>query len=141
MLAVDFLSVNEDRHLNNFGVIRNAETLEWIGMAPVFDCGTSMWHSQPVSMIRPTGKQISKPFRSSHAEQIKLVSSFGWLDLSSLRGIDEEFREILQGSAFIDTARRDALCYGLRKRVEMLGEIVRTQGKSLPPRRKTDLSL
>ena len=125
MLTIDFLIVNEDRHFNNFGAIRNADTLEWIGMAPVFDCGTSMWHSQPVAMIYPAGKQICKPFRSNHAEQIKLVSSFDWLNLSALRGIDEELREILNGSAFIEPARRDALCYGLRKRVEMLEAVMR----------------
>ena len=31
MLILDYLTVNEDRHLNNFGLIRNAVTLEWIG--------------------------------------------------------------------------------------------------------------
>lgn len=30
MLVADYLLVNEDRHQNNFGAVRNAETLEWI---------------------------------------------------------------------------------------------------------------
>ncbi len=34
MIVLDYLIANEDRHLNNFGVIRNAETLEWLGFAP-----------------------------------------------------------------------------------------------------------
>jgi len=137
MLTVDFIIVNDDRHLNNFGVVRNADTLEWIGASPVFDCGTSMWCNEPVSMIHPMAKQSSKPFRSKHAEQIKLVSSFRWLDIKALRGIDEEFREILSGSAFIDEARRDALCYGLRKRVDLLHDYVRSRGKS-PGSRRND---
>lgn len=29
MIVLDYLIANEDRHLNNFGVLRNAETLEW----------------------------------------------------------------------------------------------------------------
>ena len=120
MLAVDYMIVNEDRHYNNFGAVRNADTLEWIGAAPLFDCGTSMWLSQPPSMIRPAAKLPSKPFKTDHEEQIKLINSFEWLDISALHGIDEEFREILHGSVFIDEMRRDALCYGLRKRVEML---------------------
>ena len=45
MLAVDYLIANDDRHLHNFGAVRNAETLEWLGLAPVFDCGNSMWSS------------------------------------------------------------------------------------------------
>ena len=28
MLVIDYIVANEDRHFNNFGVIRNAETLE-----------------------------------------------------------------------------------------------------------------
>jgi hypothetical protein len=37
--------VKEDRHYTNFGFVRNAETLEWIGTAPLFDCGASMWYN------------------------------------------------------------------------------------------------
>ena len=130
MLALDYLIVNADRHFNNFGAVRNAETLAWIGAAPVFDCGTSLWHDKPPAMIRPTDKQPSKPFRADHAEQIKLVQSFKWLDFSALKGVDEELREILKGSPFIDEARCDALCYGLQKRVEYLQEYVRTREAS-----------
>ncbi|GHU82235.1 hypothetical protein FACS1894196_0230 [Clostridia bacterium] len=134
MLAVDFLIVNEDRHLNNFGAVRNTETLEWLGAAPIFDCGTSMWHDRFTSQIQPLGKQKSKPFRADHAEQIKLVKSFNWLDLSVLKGIDEEFREIVKGSPSIDEARLNALCYGLKKRVDLLQEYVRTRGRGSPDR-------
>lgn len=126
MLTVDFLIVNEDRHLNNFGSVRNANTLEWIGAAPIYDCGTSMWLNEPMAMIRPMAKHPSKPFRSKHSEQIKLVKSFKWLDLKALSDVDEEFREILTDSAFIDDARRNALCYGLRTRVKQLNEHIRT---------------
>ena len=34
MLLLDFIIENTDRHLNNFGFIRNVETLEWKGFAP-----------------------------------------------------------------------------------------------------------
>ena len=124
MLVVDYIIANEDRHLNNFGAVRNADTLEWLGTAPIYDCGTSMWCNEPTTMIRPLIKLPSKPFKTDHAEQIKLVTSFKWLDFQALNDIDEEFREILAGSAFIDEARRDALCYGLRKRVELLGNCI-----------------
>jgi hypothetical protein len=124
MLAVDYIIVNEDRHFNNFGAVRNADTLEWIGAAPIFDCGTSLWYDKPIAMFRPSTIQLrSKPFRSTHAEQIKLVKSFKWLGFDALNGIEDELREIVKGSVFIDTARRDALCCGLLKRIELLREI------------------
>lgn len=125
MLVVDFLIVNEDRHQNNFGVLRNAETLEWLGAAPIYDNGASMWFDKPLSMIRPIAPKIPcKPFKTDHSEQIRLVSSFDWLDLSALHNIDEEYREIVRDSPFVDNARCDALCFALQKRIELLAGIV-----------------
>lgn len=37
MMVLDALTFNEDRHLKNFGVFYNADSMEVIGMAPVFD--------------------------------------------------------------------------------------------------------
>ncbi|MFR6333241.1 MAG: hypothetical protein ACLUOI_33695 [Eisenbergiella sp.] len=45
------------------------------------------------------GKGVSKPFKTTHDEQIKLVSSFDWLDIDALAGIDEELRELVKGSS------------------------------------------
>ncbi|MEG0411122.1 MAG: hypothetical protein RR538_09215, partial [Erysipelotrichaceae bacterium] len=42
MFIVDFLTMNTDRHMKNFGVIRNAETLSWERLTPIFDTGQSM---------------------------------------------------------------------------------------------------
>ncbi|GHV73973.1 hypothetical protein AGMMS49940_12750 [Spirochaetia bacterium] len=120
MIAVDYLIANTDRHFNNFGAIRNAETLAWIESAPIFDCGTSMWHDQVEELIAPAYKLASKPFKSNHADQIKLVSSFDWLNPAALLGIDEEYGELLKQSVVIDDKRRSKLCWALKRRVEML---------------------
>lgn len=124
MIVVDYLIANEDRHQNNFGVVRHAETLEWIGVAPIYDSGSSLWFSKPTPLISATGKITCKPFKQDHNEQIKLVTSFDWLDLSKLYDIEDEFRDILKDSLFIDEARQEALCSALLQRIEMLAEIV-----------------
>jgi hypothetical protein len=119
MLALDFLIVNEDRHFNNFGVIRNAETLEWLGAAPIFDSGTSLWHDHV--FIGHEGKQTpSKPFCDSHTEQIKLVTSFDWLDISVLNDSPEYFESLLTENKFINEERRTFLTDALKTRIEML---------------------
>lgn len=130
MIVLDYLILNEDRHQNNFGVLRNAETLEWIGAAPIFDSGTSLWHSKPLALIDAKGKAVCKPFKNSHDEQIKLVTSFDWLDLSLLEDIEDEFREIVKGSIFIDEKRTDAICFAFRKRIDMLHEFINTKSKN-----------
>ena len=42
----DFIISNTDRHLMNFGVLRNAETMQFIAPAPIFDSGNSMFYSE-----------------------------------------------------------------------------------------------
>ncbi|MEF2247844.1 HipA domain-containing protein [Paenibacillus sp. IITD108] len=131
MIVVDYLIANEDRHQNNFGVVRNAETMEWIEPAPIYDSGSSLWFSKPTTLISATGKLTCKPFKQDHNEQIKLVTSFDWLDLSKLNDIENEFRDILKGSLFIDETRQDVLCSALRQRIEILAEIVHSRSSNV----------
>ena len=42
MILLDYLIMNVDRHLNNFGIIRDVRDLKWISIAPIFDSGEAM---------------------------------------------------------------------------------------------------
>lgn len=75
LLAFDFLIANTDRHFGNFGAVRNVDTLTWLGAAPIFDSGTSLWHDQVSRGIHPHGDLPSHPFKSTHDEQIVLAGS------------------------------------------------------------------
>ena len=124
MIVLDFLIGNEDRHFNNFGLIRNAVTLEWIGVAPIFDCGTSLWHDTQEGLVKPISPNLpAKPFKKTHREQIKLVKDFLWLDMKKLYGMEDEMEEILSLSAFISKERREVLCDAFSQRVKLLEEI------------------
>ena len=124
MIVLDFLIGNTDRHFNNFGLIRNAVTLEWIGVAPIFDCGTSLWYNTQESLIKPLSPNLpAKPFKKTHREQIKLVKDFSWLDMKKLKGMEEEIEEILSQSPYISRERRAVLCDAFCQRAELLGEI------------------
>lgn len=124
MMVVDYLIANEDRHQNNFGAIRDAENLNFIGAAPLFDSGTSLWFDKPTPMIGRTAKLRCKPFKNTHEEQIKLVNSFDWLDISKLKGVEEEFRELVRDSIFIDNTRCDAICKAIKERVSLLEKVI-----------------
>ena len=111
MLTVDYIICNEDRHFNNFGLVRTADTLTWVGFAPVFDSGTSLWYDKRV------GARVEcKPFRKYHAEQIKLVNDFSWFNADALRGLEEEVMEILSSSDDADQARREAIANAVMDR-------------------------
>jgi len=128
MIVLDFIIANTDRHYNNFGLIRDADTLEWLSVAPIYDSGTSMWCRSLHEDIEPLSEKIgSKPFRSRHAEQIKLVRDFSWLDFRALDGVEDEFAAILEETtspSSVSEIRNAALCVALRKRIELLRGIV-----------------
>lgn len=123
MLVLDYIIANEDRHLNNFGLLRNAETLEWIGFAPIYDSGSSLGYDKVASQIRSQADITCKPFKKSHADQIKLVSDFSWIDFDKLSDVDKIIRETMaveEAQELIDERRIAAITDGVRKRIDTL---------------------
>lgn len=110
MIVLDYLIANEDRHQKNFGLIRNANTLEWIGAAPLFDSGSSLGYDKLPNQILSLRGVECKPFKKTHAEQLKLVASFDWIDFRRLEGIEQEIREVFdQAGDYMDEARKSAI--------------------------------
>ena len=123
MLTVDYIIANQDRHFNNFGFIRNAETLEYISPAPVYDSGTSLFYNKPVKRIE---NYESKPFRTDPEEQLKLVTSFDWFDASELNDFTNEAGEILyplMETGFIDYARIKKIKDIIAARIDHIAEL------------------
>ena len=50
-IMTDFLISNTDRHMNNIAVMRNPDSLEIIGFAPIFDSGNSMFYNIPLDNL------------------------------------------------------------------------------------------
>ena len=44
-IMTDYLISNTDRHMNNIAVMRNPDTLDYLGFAPIFDSGNSMFYN------------------------------------------------------------------------------------------------
>ena len=126
MIVLDYIIANEDRHFNNFGVLRNAETLEWIGMAPVYDSGSSLGYDKMPVQIYAERDIICKPFKKSHAEQLKLVSSLKWINFEKLSDVKELIFETFAvegASDYADKARVKAICDITQKRIRNLSDM------------------
>ncbi|MGB8454351.1 MAG: HipA domain-containing protein [Anaerocolumna sp.] len=123
MLITDYIIGNADRHYNNFGFIRNVQSLRYEGIAPVYDSGNSMWFDTSTARIDFEKDIPSMPFKKFHSEQIQLVHSFEEIDLNTLQGIEEEFKTLLISSPDIDQPRTIKLCEGLKYRTHYLEEI------------------
>lgn len=125
MITLDYIILNTDRHWGNFGFIRNVNTLKFEGPAPLFDHGTSLWHNE--LRIVPF-QEPSKPFRSTHSKQLRLVKQHD--RFKHVKDINIE--DVLRQNPYIDSARIDMLQKGLDDRIKILQrEIERSRNRGM----------
>ena len=51
-IMTDYLLTNTDRHMNNIAVMRDPDTLELLGFAPIYDSGNSMFYNVPYQELQ-----------------------------------------------------------------------------------------
>ena len=128
MITLDYIIANEDRHFNNFGLIRNAETLEWVGMAPIYDSGSSLGYDKLPGQMKADKDVGCKPFKNHHLEQLRLVQSFDWLDLKKLDDIEDVIKETFaqdDAEEYIDEYRVRAIVNSVKRRIQNLEQIIK----------------
>ncbi len=96
MYLVDYLMLNTDRHMKNYGIIRNVNTLEWVKVMPVFDTGNSLELDKNEDEINFKDGYY-KLFANTNASFEKLIKYIDKdkYDLEVLNGLDILFREKL----------------------------------------------
>lgn len=120
MLCLDYMILNEDRHWTNFGFIRNVETLQFEGPAPIFDNGNSLWYKM---------NHISEfydhalTFRKKHQKQIRLVQSFDGIDFNAILKMPERICEILKRNQNIRGTRARMIASHFEQRARALHQI------------------
>lgn len=119
MIVCDGLLANTDRHLRNFGFIRNINTLEW-RFAPLFDSGNSLWYDKDEGQVAASDYSfIARPFDASPNRQLILAANNSWFELDLLDGFEDEASEILENGN-LSRWRLDYLKKGIRNRIEAL---------------------
>lgn len=128
MFILDYIISNTDRHFNNFGFIRNADSLEWIGLAPIFDSGTSMFHDYILQilknpLLRDSARVKAKPFSTNQKEQIKklpIQEIIKKIDMSSLNDICNFVKELYSQNEFLEEERIDLLSVVISEKINEL---------------------
>lgn len=89
-VLTDFVLTNTDRHLNNFGILRDSRTLKFVRMAPIFDSGNSMFWDSPRLPERSNCTEITvNSFRKTETELLKLVTDRSCVRMDLLPCRDE----------------------------------------------------
>ena len=128
MYILDFLIMNEDRHLNNFGIIRDVNNLKWLKVAPIFDNGQSLniqYYDAEELHISGEGRFFYevKPFD----EIIKVVKDIKRIDINKLDGIVEWYDNLLHKYQHItkfSDIRINRLCILLNRQINKLKELI-----------------
>lgn len=128
MYILDFLIMNEDRHLNNFGIIRNVNTLKLVDVAPIFDNGMALnipYYDDDEVLISGHGRLFYevKPFD----EIIKIVKDITRIDVSKLEDIPEYFNKLLheyQSITHMSDKQIYRLCVLLQRQINKLKEMI-----------------
>lgn len=128
MYILDFLIMNEDRHLNNFGIIRDVNTLKWIDVAPIFDNGQSLnieYYDEEELHISGEGRLFYevKPFD----EIIKVVKDLKRININALDNLPEWFDKLLHKYQHItkfSDIRINRLCIILNRQINKLKKLI-----------------
>ena len=128
MYILDFLIINEDRHLNNFGIIRDVNTLKWLDVAPIFDNGESLrmqYFDEEELHLAYEGRLFYEV--KSFDEIIKVVRDLKRLDISKLDGVVEWYDELLhkyQEYTKFSDLRINRLCVILNRQISKLKNLI-----------------
>ena len=74
MTLTDFVISNTDRHMYNFGILRNSETMEFIAPAPIFDSGNSMFYGENGTIPLGRKELLSLKINSFHKTEEKMLT-------------------------------------------------------------------
>ena len=128
MFILDYLILNEDRHLNNFGIIRNVNDLKWIRVAPIFDNGQSLnildYNDEEVIINGKARFFYQLDNFDSLLLKVKNITRF---NMQKLDGIVGEFENLLhqyQNITKITDQRINKICTLLASRINKLSDFI-----------------
>lgn len=84
-ILTDFIISGHDRHLNNIAFLRNADTLKFAGLAPIYDSGGALFANKAIPKNEKELLNIdTHSFTKKESGLIKLVEDKNAIDLTKL---------------------------------------------------------
>ena len=119
-ILTDYLITNTDRHLNNFGILRDTHSLKFVRMAPIFDSGNSMFWSNPTLPAHQdlTNIPVNSILKKESA-MLSYVKDPKQIDMNKVPTL-EEFYQIYSQDPLIPCL--DIIASGYQKKIFMLRE-------------------
>jgi hypothetical protein len=126
MIILDYLIRNTDRHVGNFGILRNSETLKWEKLSPIFDNGNSFWYdAQGVKFINGKDLSQSRSFTRTNEENLKLIKEKEWFKKEKLENVPNLLYNIFKINKNLDDERIKKIINEYKFRVNNYDNIIR----------------
>jgi hypothetical protein len=116
--------------LNNFGILRDAETIEWKRLCPVFDTGNSLWNESPTTFIYKETNGKCKHFRNEFHKQLRYILDYSWLNFEKIKKLPDYINSKLKtattslpascGENKYTDERVNKICEGFLSRIKFL---------------------
>ena len=120
MLILDYIIANKDRHAGSFGFIRDTNTLKYIGAAPIYDSGTSLWHNYSVLSKKIGEAPAAQPFYASQENQMHLVKQWDRFDFSKLKNLASFMMMIFEKNKLSEYERNKAITEAAAERLKSI---------------------
>ncbi len=119
-ILIDFIFSNRDRHLTNISILRDADTLKFTSMAPIYDNGKSMLVGRDIVPI--TDKfvlsQESQGFKERELDLLKYVQNKSLVDINLLPSV-EHIEEMYSKDTQISEERIKFITQMYTKKIDM----------------------
>lgn len=126
-IMTDFIISGYDRHLNNFGVLRDADTLKFVRMAPIFDSGSAMFAGERLPLSPKDIYDIrTNSMAATERGLIRMVRDPSVIDINKLPP-SSYIREMYAKDSQTSEGRVEALVRAYEQKIDMCDMI--QQGK------------
>ena len=119
-ILIDFIFSNRDRHLTNISVLRDADTLRFISMAPIYDNGKSMLAGRDVVTVtdKYVLSQDSQGFNDKELELLKYVQNRKLIDVGLLPA-PEHIKEMYSMDSQVSEERINFIIEVYKRKIDM----------------------
>lgn len=127
MYLVDYLMMNIDRHMKNYGIIRNVDNLNWVKITPIFDTGESLCCDKSLNELN-FNEGIYKLFTNTNTKFTNIVKyiNIKRYQLNKLDSLPEELNLKLKEYNYILGMNEEyitKIVNGFKHRIDLLKSI------------------
>ena len=118
-IQIDFILSGRDRHLANVSILRDADTLRFVRMAPIYDSGKCLFIREPVpSSIKDLLSVQTSSFASNELKLMEYIRDRSLVDVTKLPA-PILFEKLYAKDSQMDEQRIKAICEAYEKKIDL----------------------